>query len=235
MQTVGPLAAEARVASRALAAMSSDRKDAVLRAWADALESRATEILAANSLDLAAARANGTAESLVDRLCLARRGRLCQGLSVHARGKRLVTPDPNTHAAKKPLIRTVEDLRRVAGWRVCCAELVWAFYWRRRACAVLPPPSPCSISTSGPISRPGHAFEFHESDRHQGERRRFRFRRDARSSKCWPEVRAMTSSCPMARPCAASSRPGSFGRSTRRGFRTSRRRTRPFSRAPGKA
>jgi glutamate-5-semialdehyde dehydrogenase len=70
MQTVGPLAAEARVASRALAAMPSDAKDAVLRAWADALESRATEILAANSVDLVAARTNDISEALVDRLCL---------------------------------------------------------------------------------------------------------------------------------------------------------------------
>ena len=91
MHTVGPLAAEARVASRALAAMPSDTKDAVLRSWADALESRATEILAANSVDLAAARTNDISEALVDRLCLdeARIQEMAEGLRMLA-----TLPDP---------------------------------------------------------------------------------------------------------------------------------------------
>src|SRR5437870_443471 len=86
MQTVGPLAAEARVASRALAAMPSDTKDAVLRSWADALESRATEILAANSVDVTAARTNDISEALIDRLCLdeARIQEMAEGLRLLA-------------------------------------------------------------------------------------------------------------------------------------------------------
>jgi glutamate-5-semialdehyde dehydrogenase len=68
--TVAALAEEARRAARALAGMLSGVKDAALKAWADALEARAPEIIEANTKDAEAARANGVSEALVDRLCL---------------------------------------------------------------------------------------------------------------------------------------------------------------------
>ena len=69
-KTVAALAGEARRAARALASMPSGVKDAVLRAWADALDARAREIIEANTKDAEAARANGVSEALVDRLSL---------------------------------------------------------------------------------------------------------------------------------------------------------------------
>jgi len=68
--TLAALAEDARRAARALAGMPSGVKDAALRAWADALEARAREIIEANTRDAEAARANGVSEALVDRLCL---------------------------------------------------------------------------------------------------------------------------------------------------------------------
>jgi len=60
----------ARVASRQLALATRAVKDEALHAMADALVSRAPEILAANAIDVASARAGGTPESTVDRLAL---------------------------------------------------------------------------------------------------------------------------------------------------------------------
>jgi glutamate-5-semialdehyde dehydrogenase len=60
----------ARVASRLLALATRAVKDEALHAMADALVSRAPEILAANAIDVASARAGGTPESTVDRLAL---------------------------------------------------------------------------------------------------------------------------------------------------------------------
>ncbi|HEY3410111.1 MAG TPA: glutamate-5-semialdehyde dehydrogenase [Propionicimonas sp.] len=60
----------ARIASRALAVLNRSQKDAALHAMADALAAATAAVLAANALDVDAARAAGTNESLVDRLCL---------------------------------------------------------------------------------------------------------------------------------------------------------------------
>ena len=60
----------AKVASRALAQKTTDEKNALLLALADAVDSEAEAILAANAADLEAARANGTSEALLDRLAL---------------------------------------------------------------------------------------------------------------------------------------------------------------------
>ena len=60
----------AKSASRVLACATTDEKNRALMLIADALEKRSGEILAANALDVDAARAKGTSESLIDRLSL---------------------------------------------------------------------------------------------------------------------------------------------------------------------
>src|SRR5712691_1306399 len=67
---LSPLAPPAREAARALAAMTGAVKDAALRGWADALESRTPEIVAANTQDLAAAREADASAATLDRLFL---------------------------------------------------------------------------------------------------------------------------------------------------------------------
>ena len=68
--TFADQAGHARVASRALAVLTRCQKDAALEAMADALAAATEPILAANALDVDAARQAGTSESLVDRLAL---------------------------------------------------------------------------------------------------------------------------------------------------------------------
>ncbi|MCM2576032.1 glutamate-5-semialdehyde dehydrogenase [Streptomyces meridianus] len=63
-------ARRARGAAEALAPLPRAAKDAALLAVADALESRAAEIVEANAGDVARARETGTSESVVDRLTL---------------------------------------------------------------------------------------------------------------------------------------------------------------------
>ena len=60
----------AKRASRALATMSSADKNAALLRVADALESRAAEVLEANARDLEAGREAGLSDALMDRLAL---------------------------------------------------------------------------------------------------------------------------------------------------------------------
>lgn len=60
----------AKAAARRLAYLSSRVKDAALRAMADALVAQAPSIIAANSQDIAAAKARGMAEAMQDRLLL---------------------------------------------------------------------------------------------------------------------------------------------------------------------
>jgi glutamate-5-semialdehyde dehydrogenase len=67
---VADLAGTARQASRRLALLSRAEKDAALGAMADALDSATGQIIAANDQDLAAGRAQGLAEGLLDRLRL---------------------------------------------------------------------------------------------------------------------------------------------------------------------
>jgi glutamate-5-semialdehyde dehydrogenase len=61
---------EARAASRQLATLSTQRKDAALLAIARQLETETGTILAQNALDIAAGRAKGLSEALLDRLLL---------------------------------------------------------------------------------------------------------------------------------------------------------------------
>jgi len=63
-------ARRARVASRILGTLTTTVKDRALHAAADAVLAHAHQILAANALDLDAARAAGTAEAMLDRLAL---------------------------------------------------------------------------------------------------------------------------------------------------------------------
>ncbi|RBY83164.1 glutamate-5-semialdehyde dehydrogenase [Blastococcus sp. TF02A-26] len=67
---IGAAALRARAASRVLRTLPTDVKDAALSAMADALVERTDEILAANAADVAAAAAQGTPESVLDRLRL---------------------------------------------------------------------------------------------------------------------------------------------------------------------
>ncbi|ATQ69158.1 MULTISPECIES: glutamate-5-semialdehyde dehydrogenase [Methylosinus] len=60
----------ARRAARSVALAPRETKDAALRAAADELRLRTPDILAANALDVAEARARGTASSFLDRLTL---------------------------------------------------------------------------------------------------------------------------------------------------------------------
>ena len=69
-EEVRRIAEAARAASGALAQTSAEERNAALAAMAAALRAHAAEIVAANAEDVAAARAAGTKESLVDRLML---------------------------------------------------------------------------------------------------------------------------------------------------------------------
>ena len=69
-QQVHDAARRARVAARTLATLNTETKDRALHAAADAVLARMTEILAANSEDLEAARAAGTPAAMLDRLAL---------------------------------------------------------------------------------------------------------------------------------------------------------------------
>jgi glutamate-5-semialdehyde dehydrogenase len=67
---IGAAALRARAASRVLRTLPTDVKDAALVAMADALVERTDEILTANVADVDAAAADGTPESVLDRLRL---------------------------------------------------------------------------------------------------------------------------------------------------------------------
>jgi glutamate-5-semialdehyde dehydrogenase len=60
----------ARTASRQLATLKTDRKNAALLAIAEEIEAQAPKILAQNALDIADGRAKGLSEALLDRLLL---------------------------------------------------------------------------------------------------------------------------------------------------------------------
>jgi len=69
---IGAAATRAREAARVLRTLPTETKDAALAAMAEALLERADEVLAANAADVEAAAADGTPESLLDRLRLDR-------------------------------------------------------------------------------------------------------------------------------------------------------------------
>lgn len=69
-KTVADICAEAKAASRELAAITTAEKDRALLAIADALEAQSEQIVAANAKDLEAGRENGLDAALMDRLML---------------------------------------------------------------------------------------------------------------------------------------------------------------------
>ena len=70
MTDLNQMGQAARAASRQLAVLSTAKKNAALLAIADALEAQAATVLAANAKDIAAGRAKGLSEALLDRLLL---------------------------------------------------------------------------------------------------------------------------------------------------------------------
>ncbi len=70
MSEVRDLATRARVAAMSLASTSTDQRNRALLVMAHALVAKQDEIIAANELDMAEARAKGTAAPLLDRLRL---------------------------------------------------------------------------------------------------------------------------------------------------------------------
>lgn len=69
-EAVLEIARRAKIASRTLATATRATKDAALHALADALVAATAEIIAANDVDTARGRANGTSPGLLDRLAL---------------------------------------------------------------------------------------------------------------------------------------------------------------------
>ncbi len=69
-EAVFKMGRQARTAARALAVLSSEQKNAILRAMAAELRAQSGEILTANAKDLAAAEENGLTSAMSDRLRL---------------------------------------------------------------------------------------------------------------------------------------------------------------------
>ncbi len=84
----------AKSASRILAGLPTETKDAALSAMADAIESRQAEILETNAQDVEAAQKKGTRQNMVDRLILnpARVAAMAEGLR-----QTVKLPDPIGH------------------------------------------------------------------------------------------------------------------------------------------
>lgn len=69
-ESIHQMGRQARSAAYALAQLSCDEKNTILRAMAEAVRSRVPELLAANALDLAAGREKGLSSAMLDRLTL---------------------------------------------------------------------------------------------------------------------------------------------------------------------
>ena len=69
-ETIHQMGRQARAAAYQLAALTSDEKNAILRAMATAVRKAAPELLAANAKDLEAGRAKGLSSAMLDRLML---------------------------------------------------------------------------------------------------------------------------------------------------------------------
>ncbi len=110
MSEVLEVARRARTAAAGLAPLPRGIKDAALHAMADALVGRQDEVLAANALDVAAARDAGTPEAQVDRLALtpARVLAMADGLR-HVAG----LPDPVGEVVRGSTLPNGLELRQV--------------------------------------------------------------------------------------------------------------------------
>ena len=69
-ETIHQMGRQARAAAYKLAQLTSDEKNAILRAMAAAIRQRVPELLAANALDLAAGKEKGLSAAMLDRLML---------------------------------------------------------------------------------------------------------------------------------------------------------------------
>ena len=98
MSAVAELAARAKEASRRLAVLSADEKNALLLAMADELAARKEEILAANGKDVEAGRAAGLTDALLNRLELTEKlfAAMVEGVRQVAR-----LPDPVGEVVRK--------------------------------------------------------------------------------------------------------------------------------------
>ncbi len=110
MSQVLAVARRAKTAAAALAPLPGGVKDAALRAMAQALEAGVDEVLAANALDLDAARAAGTGDAQLDRLALtpARVTAMADGLRHVA-----TLPDPVGEVVRGSTLPNGLELRQV--------------------------------------------------------------------------------------------------------------------------
>ena len=108
--SVAQAARRARTAANALATATRAAKDKALLAMADALVAGTPEILAGNEADVAAARAAGTAEALIDRLTLtaARVAAMADGLRQTA-----ALPDPVGEVVRGSTLPNGLELRQL--------------------------------------------------------------------------------------------------------------------------
>ncbi|MBK8286167.1 MAG: glutamate-5-semialdehyde dehydrogenase [Ahniella sp.] len=104
MSTIAEFARASREASRLLAASPAAKRQQVLQLLADQLQSARTEVLAANEQDVAAARAKGQGDALIDRLTL-----------TPARLDQLATAVRNIAAQADPVGEIVEQRTRADG------------------------------------------------------------------------------------------------------------------------
>lgn len=107
---VAALARRAREAATVLAAAHRSAKDAALLAMADALVARTPEVVDANAMDVAAARAAGTPAATVDRLALdpGRVAGMADGLRQAA-----ALPDPVGEVVRGSTLANGLELRQV--------------------------------------------------------------------------------------------------------------------------
>jgi len=110
MSQVLAVARRAKTAAAALAPLPAGVKDAALRAMAQALEAGVDEVLAANALDLDAARAAGAGDAQLDRLALtpARVTAMADGLRHVA-----TLPDPVGEVVRGSTLPNGLELRQV--------------------------------------------------------------------------------------------------------------------------
>ncbi|SDF49380.1 glutamate-5-semialdehyde dehydrogenase [Blastococcus aurantiacus] len=107
---IGGAALRARSAARVLRTLPTDAKDGALVAMAEALVERTDEILAANASDVEAARADGTPESVLDRLRLDA-GRI-EGVAAALR-QLVALPDPVGDVVRGSRLPNGLELRQV--------------------------------------------------------------------------------------------------------------------------
>ena len=108
---VNSLADSARVASRTLSIATGAERKAALQTIADAIESRSTEILAANQKDMEAGRTSGLNSSLLDRLLLTP-----ERITAIAGGARQVSelPDPLGNTVRKSTLPNGIQLEQIS-------------------------------------------------------------------------------------------------------------------------